>query len=165
MSKRPPSFLTKLRRLSFEDVLALSEALILVVLAAPTIRVSSFDRLGQLASLPIRRPATDGARRAALIERVGWAVEVAAKRSPFRAKCFECGLTAQLMLRRRGVDSTLHFGVAPLAAEGLKAHVWVIADDQDVSGGDVASLYAPLAVFPSVQPMPSSAHRSSRFFA
>lgn len=152
MSKKPPGFFQKLRRLSLPETLILAEALVLVVLAAPVVRFSPFPFLGRLASLPIRRPLTDAVRREVLIDRVAWAVAVASKRSPLRALCFECGLSAQLMLRRRGIDSTLHFGAAPNAVRGLEAHVWVVADQMDVSGGDVAALYAPLAVFPDVRP-------------
>jgi len=62
--------------------------------------------------------------------------------------CFEQGLAAQLMLRRRGIASVLYFGVAPNDQNGLAAHVWVRDGDVDVVGGESASEFAVLATFP-----------------
>jgi hypothetical protein len=70
---------------------------------------------------------------------------------PTRALCFERGLAAHLMLRRRGIDSTLVYGVAPGDSDGsvLRAHVWVHVDSVEVTGGGDLTGYAPLASFPS----------------
>jgi hypothetical protein len=81
--------------------------------------------------------------------RVRWAVTAAARRVPWRAKCFEQGLASQIMLRRRGVPSVLYYGAAPDDLRGLSAHVWVRDGDLDVIGGEIASRYAVLATFPS----------------
>jgi hypothetical protein len=62
--------------------------------------------------------------------------------------CFEQGLAAQFMLRRRGIPSVIYYGVAPDDQRGLSAHVWVSDGDIDVVGGEVASRYAVLATFP-----------------
>ena len=148
MSGRRPSFFDKLRALTPTQVLALGEAMILITLAAPVIRLTPFRQVGKLASFPVRRRVEDKQRRSDLIRNVSWAVDAASKHAKLRALCFECGLTAQIMLRRRGVDSTLHFGAAPGHDKGLSAHVWVLADGYDVTGAAIAHTYAPLAVFP-----------------
>jgi len=148
VSKSPDSFFTKMRRFTPSENFALAEAMVLVVLAAPLVRFTPFRYIGRIASLPIRRAVTDPARQDVLIERVAWAVSRAAKRSKLRAVCIERGITAQIMLRRRGIDSTLYFGAAPNTPTGLGAHVWVVANDLDVCGGEVAKDYATLAAFP-----------------
>ena len=51
--------------------------------------------------------------------------------------CFQQGLAAQLMLRRRGIPSVLYYGAAQ-DGSGLHAHVWVRDGDIDVIGGEIA---------------------------
>jgi hypothetical protein len=123
-----------------------AEALALLVIAGPAVKLLPFRWLGAVASLPAR--GRDGPD-AALPERVRWAVEAAARRLPWRPVCFPKGLVAQLMLRRRGVASTLYFGVGQDPVDGLTAHVWVRNGAQDVIGCDEAAAFAPLAAFPA----------------
>jgi hypothetical protein len=52
------------------------------------------------------------------------------------------------MLRRRGFDARLHYGIAN--AGGLKAHVWVSVDGKIVIGGGPAPDYKCVAVYPKV---------------
>ena len=70
-----------------------------------------------------------------------------ARRLPWRTLCFEQGLTAHWMLRRRALASTLYYGAAKTRGQ-LKAHVWVKSDAQDVIGCESAAEYALLATFP-----------------
>jgi hypothetical protein len=83
-----------------------------------------------------------------MARRIRWAVSACARRVPWRAKCFEQGLAAQLMLRRRGTCSVLYYGAASGDERGLSAHVWVRDGDLDIIGGEIASDYAVLATFP-----------------
>lgn len=144
-----PGLLHRLRRHSLPEIAAAAEALALVVLAAPAVRLLPFRTLGRLASGRIRRPVADPAARTLLINRVGWAVDVAGRRSPLRALCFEKGLAAQVMARRRGLDATLFYGARMSSAEKLDAHVWVICDGYDLQGGVNAGDYGVLARFPA----------------
>jgi hypothetical protein len=64
--------------------------------------------------------------------------------------CFQQGLAAQLMLRRRGIPSVLYYGAAQDDRSGLYAHVWVRDGDVDVIGGEIADRFAILAAFPPV---------------
>jgi len=143
------TFVRQVRSLSGSEAYALIEALVLVTLAAPAVRLVPFRRLGRLAATPVKRALAAEGERARIVHTVAWAVDVASRVSRLRALCFECGLAAQIMLRRRGVPSTLYFGAAPNHQKGLGAHVWVMAGDIDVTGGDVASSFAPLAAFTS----------------
>jgi hypothetical protein len=68
---------------------------------------------------------------------------------PWRALCFQQGLAAQLMLRRRGIPSVLYYGAAQEDRTGLCAHVWVRDGEIDVIGGEIAHRFAILATFPS----------------
>jgi hypothetical protein len=81
-------------------------------------------------------------------EAVRWAVLASARRVPWRTVCFQNGMAAQIMLRRRGINSILHYGVAKDTEEGLKAHVWVTVDGLALIGGEEAEGFACLASFP-----------------
>jgi hypothetical protein len=75
------------------------------------------------------------------------AIKAWSTRLPWRTMCFEQGLTAHWMLRRRGLASTLYYGAATLEGQ-LKAHVWVRSGELDVVGCEIAADYALLARFP-----------------
>lgn len=65
------------------------------------------------------------------------------RRLPWRAKCFEQGLAAAAMLRRRGLAATLHYGAAQPGGT-LIAHVWVTSGDTPVVGHENKDEFAPL---------------------
>jgi hypothetical protein len=87
-------------------------------------------------------------KRANKVQRVRWAIITTAARVPWRALCFQQGLAAQFMLRRRGIPSVLYYGAAQDERSGLYTHVWVVDDDVDVIGGEIAHRFAILAAFP-----------------
>jgi hypothetical protein len=84
------------------------------------------------------------------IGRVRWAVEACARRLPWRIVCFQKGVAVHRMLLRRGIPSTLHYGVAQDKERGLSAHVWVSCNGDPVIGGEEAIGYTCLATFPAV---------------
>ncbi len=126
-----------------------AEAALWLTLAGLALRTLPFARIAALAGIWPRRergPCIDPDGRAA--QRIGWAVEAAARRAPWPALCFEQGLAAHLMLRRRGWQPTLCYGARSDGAAGPSAHVWVRLDGRDVVGGEEAHRYALLATFP-----------------
>lgn len=76
-----------------------------------------------------------------------WAVEAAARRTPWRAMCIEKGLAVQRMLRKSGIGATLHYGARQFDGE-LQAHVWVTVDGRSIIGGDQAEDFAEVATYP-----------------
>jgi len=100
-----------------------------------------------LGCVPFRRIAawlgTSGAESAASVtaeqaqaaEAVGWAVTALARRVPWDGRCFAQALAATAMLRRRGVDGTVSFGVCEGAAAGFEAHAWLRVGARMVTGG------------------------------
>ena len=109
-----------------------------------------------LAFVPFRHVAKHGVRAGGRPARtrdevmpVRRAVRRAARNVPWRAMCFEQGLATHVMLRRRGLSSVLHYGVAREQGEarGLRAHVWVTSGEQMVVGGEVAGEFTELARF------------------
>jgi hypothetical protein len=83
---------------------------------------------------------------AATLRRVRHAVLVVARYSPVRFVCFPQCLAAGEMLRRRGIASQLHYGVAR-DGDKLVTHTWLEAGGEIVIGGEVAGEYSTLAVY------------------
>lgn len=65
---------------------------------------------------------------------VGWAVTRTAGYLPFSALCLAQALAARAMLRRRGIGSILHVGVARPEAAPFEAHAWLEAVGVEVTG-------------------------------
>ena len=123
-----------------------AEALPALVLASLAVKLAPFRRVAAWARGRDRKASV--AMDQAALRKARWAVEAWARRVPWRAVCFQRGLAAHAMLQRRGVASTLHYGVAQPRQAGLKAHVWVTAGHLDVLGVRESAGYARLASFP-----------------
>lgn len=123
---------------------AIVEAFAALALASAIVKLLPFRIIARRASRPVsaRSPADPGT----VVATVAWAVRAAARRARFRAVCIEQGLAAQSMLRRRGIASTLHYGVAR-DGDALIAHVWVRWGAVDVVGCEEAPKFRELATF------------------
>lgn len=118
----------------------LAEAALLLPVAALAIRMAPFPRTIAVGTVRLGRPsATD----VGVISRT---VAAVARRMPFRALCFEQGLTVQRMLRSRGHAASLHYGISP--GEPLEAHVWVSLHGEIVCGGEQAPRFAEVGRWP-----------------
>jgi hypothetical protein len=152
-----PSSFQKFRGLSWPDRALLVESFAWLAIASLAIAVLPFPSISAIASRGTRLISAAAGARQDLVSRIRWAVGAASARVPWRAVCFQQGLAAHLMLRRRGIDSVLYYGAAHTPDSALSAHVWVRAGDLDVVGCELASQYALLATFPSERPRAASA--------
>ena len=124
----------------------LIESLACLLVASLALAVLPFRRVVDLPSAwRAGRPGPVPAEL--LVAEVHWAVTAAARRLPWRALCFHQGLAAQMLLRRRGVASTLHYGARLGPGQDLKAHVWVTSGDLEVIGCESAAEFGRLASF------------------
>ena len=80
------------------------------------------------------------------VRKIGWAVTRAARYIPFRAVCLPQAIAAKAMLRRRGIASVMHFGVAK-TREKMDAHAWLDAGRIEVTGYPVEASYVEVARF------------------
>jgi len=87
------------------------------------------------------------AQQAQLAQEIGWAVTRSARYVPFKAVCLPQAMAARVMLKRRGVASTLHFGAAKGKDKPLDAHAWLDAAGVEVTGYPVAREFAEIACF------------------
>ncbi|URD61589.1 lasso peptide biosynthesis B2 protein [Sphingomonas sp. KRR8] len=123
------------------------EAVLMLAGASIAIRVLPFRRLiplmGRGVPPPKPVPADPGLVRVA--------VKRASARLPWKTVCFQEGLAAHWMMRRRGLDSRLHYGIRPGAAR-LSAHVWIEVANVIVLGEEEQGLsHQRVAVFPGGQ--------------
>ena len=134
---------TRLIRRPLRDNALLAEAVVALMAGGAAVRFLPFRRAVGIASIGLRRPAEPSD-----VEKFSRAVAVAAKRVPWRAVCFQQGLALQWMLRRRGIDARLHYGVGYAPSSDLQAHVWVSVGDEIVLGRDEALAYKSVATYP-----------------
>jgi hypothetical protein len=80
---------------------------------------------------------------------IGWAVRAAAAHTPWQSSCLTQALAAAALLRRSGIDGTLHLGVAKDASAptGVIAHAWLLCGRLALTGGAERSRYAEIASF------------------
>ena len=122
----------------------LAEAGVAILAASLAVRLVPFRTLAERLSRGKRGTVPADAETAYWLRR---AVLAWGRRLPWRALCFEQGLAAFALLRRRGLDATLHYGAATLNGE-LKAQVWVTSGETEVVGCENKENYGRLARFP-----------------
>jgi hypothetical protein len=126
----------------------LLEAALGLILARLALRVLPFRRLKPFFNRPVRGPEVDGPVRERRRKEVAWAIEKTARFLPGKTVCFPRGIVAQAMLRRRGVSTTLYYGVMRPSEGRPIAHVWVQDGAQGVVGYQDAEAYHILARYP-----------------
>jgi hypothetical protein len=70
-------------------------------------------------------------------DRIGWAVRTASRYTLWTSGCLPQAIAAKQMLRRRGLPSTVYFGMARTPNGTLRAHAWVRAGATPVVGGRI----------------------------
>jgi len=85
--------------------------------------------------------------QARIAQEVSWAVTRAARHAPFKAVCLPQAMTAQAMLKRRGIASVLHFGGLTGEAKSLDSHAWLDAAGVQVTGYPVEERLAEIGSF------------------
>jgi len=137
-----------LARRSLKDLLLFTEAWVCLLAARAAIRTVSYRHLEPLFGRRPRRPERSGAEREEGRRRVQRAVRAAARRLPVPSTCFCEAVAAQIMLRRRGIGTTLYYGAATFPERGLTAHVWLRDGREGVVGHWTAAGYHVLACYP-----------------
>lgn len=79
--------------------------------------------------------------------RVGWAAQKISCNTPWESKCLVKALTAQIMLTRRKISSTLYLGVAKDNYNKLVAHAWLRSGQVIITGAKESVLFKEVARF------------------
>ncbi|QNQ11638.1 lasso peptide biosynthesis B2 protein [Sphingomonas alpina] len=78
---------------------------------------------------------------------IGWAVRASAPFMPFRSVCLQQAMAAQVMLRRRGIATVMHFGAGRGDEKPIDAHAWLDAAGVKVTGYPIAPNLAEIGCF------------------
>jgi hypothetical protein len=125
-------------------LLGLFRAALAVVPVHKIMKTVARERLGVVgdAALTDAAPGEASERDVAIAMRVRWAIEAVGRHSPVGFVCFPQTLAAYVMLRRRGVASTMVYGVARSPQGELIAHTWLLVGDRSVVGGEGSAGFA-----------------------
>lgn len=138
------ALLGKILRRSPSDLLMAAEALVLLAAFRVGLAVLPVRKIiGVLARPESVRHSPSGENNV-IARRVQWAVSAVARRSVVEFVCFPQALAGYTMLRRRGVQSTLVYGVARSAKGELLAHTWLTVGGEIVLGVEAASDFTAL---------------------
>lgn len=123
-------------RIPFARKSLLCEAFICLAIARIAMACVPFRRIAAWLGTPgAESPAAATPEEARTAEAVGWAVEVMGRRVPWDGRCLAQALAATAMLRRRGVDGTVSFGVREGEPAGFEAHAWLRVGTHLITGG------------------------------
>lgn len=128
----------KILRRSASDLLIAAEALALLVAFRVGLALLPVRRIIGLLARPESVRRSPARESHVIIRRVQWAVCAVARRSAIEFVCFPQALAGYTMLRRRGVQSTLVYGVARSSAGELLAHTWLTVGGEIILGADAA---------------------------
>ncbi len=148
---------TRCRQVRIADHLLLSEAGCMLVGARLALRLAPAGAILRW----VRRGGSgqpgasrERAAEARTVERVCWAVLAATRHAPLRFLCFPQALAAHVMLRIRGVESQVIYGVRRSAEGKLRAHTWLRVGDRTVLGGETEPLFTPVDPWRNGGPVP-----------
>lgn len=80
--------------------------------------------------------------------KIAWAIRTVSPYTPWTSNCFPQALTAKILLRRRGISSTLYMGAAfKEGGAALEGHAWLRCGPMYVTGGDGSKHYVAVATF------------------
>lgn len=143
------SALHKFLALSWSDRFLLIEAWIelggarLALLTVPFKHIA--PRLGR--QLPPDHPVRDLPTIPPVARRIGWAVDVVSRHTPWESACLAQAVAGKYMLRRRGLSSRLFLGTRRDEAGALAAHAWLQLGREIILGGGGRPTFTALSSF------------------
>ena len=128
--------LRRFYRISRSRKRLLGEALIALAIARAAMALLPFRRIAAwMGTSGAETPATATVAEICVAKEIGWAVCVIARRVPWDGRCLAQALAGTGMLRRRGLEGTVSFGVCRGGNSELNAHAWLRFGSCMVTGG------------------------------
>lgn len=145
-----------LRHLSWRDWGTAVEATICLALARLAVRLVRFTTLSPRLGVQMQEtPLEDDHELRPVLRRIRWAIGAVSRRVPWRCMCLEQAIASKMMLRRRGIGSTLYLGVARDANTSgaqVEAHAWLRCGSYYVTGGETRSRYTVVSTYAEGKP-------------
>lgn len=141
--------LSKLFRLSGARRRLLASAFLRLLAVDLALRTAGFTRTRRwlVDAGAARSPEAAGTDRWAEVERVAWAVGVAASHHLYPMRCLARSLAIEALLARRGIAGELRIGVRKDEAGAFRAHAWIEYQGRAVTEPEgIEERYAPLAL-------------------
>jgi hypothetical protein len=142
--------LRKFSSRSWQERWMFAEAFVLLGVMRAAIVLSPFRKItAHLGLTPGASPEVFESALSVKPTDIGWAIQAAAARTPWKSACLAQALTGMLMLGRRGINATLYLGVArdESGAEAMAAHAWLRCGDAILTGAGGVERYAALSSF------------------
>jgi hypothetical protein len=140
--------LTAVWRCRWEEWRLLVEAMWSLGLARCAVSLLPFRRIAAGLGAPSKEsPATDNTAHCRAVAQIGWAIRAVSRRLPGTHQCLLQALAAKWMLQRRGIPSTMYFGVAKDATGQHTAHAWVRSGTQVLTGARGRHAFTVVATF------------------
>ena len=79
--------------------------------------------------------------------RVGHVIAVASRYTPWDSNCLVRAIAAGLMLKRRGISSTLYMGTGKDKSGKMIAHAWLRSGPVYITGAEVMKEYSVVGMF------------------
>jgi hypothetical protein len=141
--------LKRVLRLSVADKVLLLEALVLLALARMAVLLLPFRWVARALGKPKLQTPEERQVSANVgrIRRVSAVVHKTSRNVPWTSKCLDQALAAKIMLARRGIPTTIYFGVNNDEQGNLAAHAWLRCGTLYVTGGATRRNYAVIHTF------------------
>lgn len=124
-----------LKELSFTTRLLFAEALFTSAWVKISLTLFPFHRImGWLGTNTAESSSSQQEETLTLRKEIKSALDLCRKYAPWRTECYTMSLTGKLMLRRRGLSSTLYIGFKKDETGIFKGHAWLRANDLYISG-------------------------------
>jgi hypothetical protein len=145
----------RLRRRRRADWLLLVEAAVWLGVARVAIISLSFRRVTRLFGLSPGESVEQSVTQSA--DRLAWALNAVAARTPWKSTCLVKALAGSCMLRLRGIPATVALGVAKSEStpDGFAAHAWLSSGGVCITGGAEHEGYQVLAQYSPGKSRPS----------
>ena len=138
----------KFSQLSSEEKKLFFEAYVILGMMRVAILTISFKRLTCSLDHVAKKEETPilNDKEMDIAIKVGQAITRAADYTPWNSACLAQSLTAQKMLKKRGVPGVFYLG-ASKDKENMKAHAWSQCGETIITGGDSHEEFTVLSVF------------------
>jgi hypothetical protein len=127
--------LTKFAHFPWQDKLLLGEAWLRLGAARFSILTVPFAKLSMDWGTPMLETFRESPPDQAYVERVKWAISTASRYTPWKSNCLPQAITGKQMLQKRGLRSTLYFGLLRDRKGEVAAHAWLRCGNMFVTGG------------------------------
>ncbi|MDV3348225.1 MULTISPECIES: lasso peptide biosynthesis B2 protein [Cyanobacteriota] len=125
----------------------LLEATVLLALSRCAVLVLPLRLLGScLGHLNCETPKVCTGSHQLIAQQIATAITMVSPYTPWRSNCLAQAISGKLMLRMRGISSTLYLGLSNEGTQ-LAAHAWLRVGEQTITGGAIAAQYQVVAFY------------------